>query len=344
MSSNLKCICNLSKKTLILAIILFLYLPLSSQSLKYSEFLKLKINTLENKYGSCSAVLLDFSTNEIIYVYNKKIASKLLPAGSLFKVFTAIVLYENQELFNFDPSNIIECKGYFHPNDYSFLKEDIHNYNLPIKTNKNIFNCSKLNGHGPIDLESALIHSCNSYFLQTTESIRYSLYTKLNKTFKFNSLSGCRRNPPKTSFDYNISFIGEGDFYLFNLYSLSALFSGIFTKSNIVIFNPKSLRYLSYSSISISDETRFFIRNSLSEVATQGTLKEINIRNKNIKIIASKSGSPTKEGFRYKTHGLNMIYFSKNSNDYILLTFAENGSGSGSALKLSEIILNNLNF
>lgn len=62
--------------------------------------------------------------------------------GSVFKVVTAISAIENNK------NNLIyECKG-------NITKSD------------NTFNCSKKDGHGEMDLKSAITYSCNPYFIE----------------------------------------------------------------------------------------------------------------------------------------------------------------------------------
>lgn len=63
-------------------------------------------------------------------------------AGSVFKVVTAVSAIENGK------SNLLyECTG-------NITKSD------------NTFNCSKKDGHGEMDLKSALTYSCNPYFIE----------------------------------------------------------------------------------------------------------------------------------------------------------------------------------
>ena len=62
--------------------------------------------------------------------------------GSVFKVVTAISAIENNK-----NSLIYECKG-------------------NITKSNNTFNCSKKDGHGEMDLKSAMTYSCNPYFIE----------------------------------------------------------------------------------------------------------------------------------------------------------------------------------
>ena len=68
-------------------------------------------------------------------------------AGSVFKVVTAISAIENNK-----DNLIYECKG-------NITKSD------------NIFNCSKKEGHGEMDLKSATTFSCNPYFIELSSIV-----------------------------------------------------------------------------------------------------------------------------------------------------------------------------
>ena len=90
----------------------------------------------------------DIVNNPYKPLINKCISAKY-PPGSVFKLITAITALKNGWKVN----NTIDCKG-------------------QIKIGqKRIFHCWKLDGHGPMNITDAIMHSCNIFFAELVKLI-----------------------------------------------------------------------------------------------------------------------------------------------------------------------------
>jgi len=87
------------------------------------------------------------------------------PPGSTFKIVVATAALEEKKIF---PESTYYCPGYY-------------------KVGNRVFKCWKEGGHGKVDLEAALVHSCDVYFYQlglkvgTEDIIRYARLFGLGK-------------------------------------------------------------------------------------------------------------------------------------------------------------------
>lgn len=98
-------------------------------------------------------------TNPYKPLINKPIVN-LYPPGSTFKPIVALAALEN----GFDPKQKIKCKGH-------------------IKLGKRRYHCWKSEGHGSLDLEEAIKHSCNIYFYNISREIGINNIAKTAKLF-----------------------------------------------------------------------------------------------------------------------------------------------------------------
>lgn len=92
---------------------------------------------------------------------NKPI-SALYPPGSTFKLMVALAALQD----GFNPKTKIFCNG---------------SYRLG---NRN-FHCWKEGGHGHLDLEGAIMHSCNNYFFSLSHQIGYEKFTEMARHFGY---------------------------------------------------------------------------------------------------------------------------------------------------------------
>ncbi|HNI89369.1 MAG TPA: hypothetical protein PKX55_14515, partial [Leptospiraceae bacterium] len=58
-----------------------------------------------------------------------------------------------------------------------------------------------------------------------------------------------------------------------------------------------------------SEKYRNIILQGLREAVKNGTLSDINLIKNNVQILGGKTGSPTREGKKYSTHGWSIIFF-----------------------------------
>ena len=92
----------------------------------------------------------------------------LYPPGSIVKMITEVALLDN---VNFDRLNKIKCDG-------AFLFGD------------RIFGCWYTNGHGEMDLSSAIAFSCDIFFYKTIKYYDFDILSDFYKKFGFGRLTG----------------------------------------------------------------------------------------------------------------------------------------------------------
>ena len=93
---------------------------------------------------------------------NNKPISALYPPGSTFKLMVALAALENK----FNPSTRVYCSG---------------SYQLGRRT----FHCWKEEGHGSLDLVSAIMHSCNTYFYTVANQIGHEKILEMARRFGY---------------------------------------------------------------------------------------------------------------------------------------------------------------
>ena len=92
----------------------------------------------------------------------------LYPPGSIVKMITEVALLDN---INFDPLNEVKCEGAFQFGD-------------------RVFGCWNTNGHGNMDLSSAISFSCDIYFYKTIKYYDFDILSNFYKMFGFGRLTG----------------------------------------------------------------------------------------------------------------------------------------------------------
>lgn len=95
-------------------------------------------------------------------------AKGLYPPGSTFKMIVLTYLLENKII---DPNHQIYCPGKY-------------------RYGNRVFNCWNENGHGYVNLDKALIESCDVYFYQAIQEIPLDEWAKLCEEFVFGSKTG----------------------------------------------------------------------------------------------------------------------------------------------------------
>ena len=93
---------------------------------------------------------------------NNRPISALYPPASTFKLMSAIGALE----VGFNPKEKINCKGSF-------------------RVGNRFFNCWKEGGHGNLDLEGAIKHSCNIYFYKMAQDIGFARIANIARKFGY---------------------------------------------------------------------------------------------------------------------------------------------------------------
>lgn len=314
------------------------------------------VKEFESKNSTSSVVLMEIDSGKVEYIYRPEIAvSKKLSPGSLVKTFSALTLLKYRDRLGFSPEKKVLCKGRFYPKEnLTPTKSDLNTFHLPQDENgKEYLRCSLAKGHGEMDLRSALVQSCNVYFLTGASSDPDLFYSKLHEDWSLGKSTRARLDsflePSDTNFT-SISplrkvaaSIGEGGLLLSPL-KISQLYSSIWKEG------PRLSPYWGPGQEPIRSEENPYagkdlrwIASVLFEVPKSGTLKDLNTPEKgNLEILGGKTGTGTKFMHKYETHGWTVLSFRKDRKSYVLTVFVENGSGGNQAKVLASILLNKI--
>ncbi len=93
---------------------------------------------------------------------SNKPLSALYPPGSTFKLMVALAALESK----FNPATRVYCGGSY-------------------QMGKRTFHCWKEGGHGSLDLVSAIMHSCNTYFFTVANQIGHKKILEMAKRFGY---------------------------------------------------------------------------------------------------------------------------------------------------------------
>ncbi len=307
--------------------------------------------------GNCAAVFMESRSARIVYLSNPEYSViRRFSPGSIVKPLAAAVLLEHSRELSFRPHETILCGGGFiPPASAAFTGIDERIFNLPLNetTNTRYFRCALKKGHGRIALSEAIMSSCNVYFL--TQSSRnpalfHSLfmeYWRLNESS--GALLGPMVEPPRRSsaelsaFQASASAIGEGPAVRVSLLRMAQAYAALFEGSpQLRPYRNEGDGPAAQYPLSLQPAHRKLILTALSRALYDGTLKGLNVKNRRVRLIGGKTGSGTREGGRYATHGWNIIYFEYRGERYVLGVFVERGRGAVEAAELSARLLDAL--
>ncbi|EPG74193.1 penicillin-binding protein, transpeptidase domain protein [Leptospira fainei serovar Hurstbridge str. BUT 6] len=320
------------------------------------HFLNEDVRDFESSNGTTAVLIAEMETGKLIYFYRPEIAiERKFPPGSLVKTFSALVFLKYKERFSFLPQKTISCNGRFYPTGvFAPNKFDLKTLNLPKDdSGKEYIRCSIANGHGEVDLEKGLVQSCNVYFLANAAKDPDFLYSKLQEDWGLSESAKARLEPyiePIGKLESSpsplrkiLTSIGEGGIAVSPL-KVSQLYSAIWSKGPIL-----SPFWRTEQSIVKIMDNRFapkdlrLIGTLLSNVPESGTLKGLKMDGKSdLEIIGAKTGSGTKYGHKFETHGWITLAFKWKGKAYILTAFVEKGSGGKQAKILVQNLLNKI--
>lgn len=322
------------------------------------QYLDSKIQNFEKENSDLrsSVLILEADSGIVRYVFRPEMAiEKKFGPGSLLKTFSALVLLKYKNEMAFSPSEKIHCEGRFYPEDkIAITKSDLSRFHLPRDQNgKKYLRCSLREGHGRVDLEQALIQSCNVYFLKNASKNPEFFYSKLRSEFDLTNSTRSRLTPYRETtgnfeeFPTNLrrvsASIGEGGFLLSPL-KVSQLYASIWTLGPRL--SPSwedSGNRIKVSDNPFTSRDIHLILSALGSVPKIGTLKELkSFNNSAIEIVGAKTGTGTIYSKRYETHGWIILYFKLKRKNYLLTAFVEKGSGSKQAQSLVLRILNEI--
>ncbi|WP_232380628.1 penicillin-binding transpeptidase domain-containing protein [Leptospira ainlahdjerensis] len=341
-------------------ILIHIQYSLYSESLdgRRFQYLDSTIRDFENQNSDSksSVLILETDSGIVRYVFRPELAiEKKFGAGSLLKTFSALIFLKYKGEFAYSPSEKIHCKGRYYPEDtMEITKGDLSRFHLPEDQNgKKYLRCSLREGHGKVDLEQALVQSCNVYFLKNAGKNPKLFYSKLRSDFDLANSTQSRLKPYKetpgnfeefpTDLRRASAAIGEGGFLLSPL-KVSQLYASLWSSGPRL--SPSwetSEKRIQVSENPFSNRDIHFVLHALSSVPKIGTLKELKTFNDpEIEILGAKTGTGTIYTKKYETHGWITLYFKIKRKNYLMTAFVEKGSGSRQAQRLVLKILNEI--
>jgi hypothetical protein len=264
---------------------------------------------IQNKSGNnlidrFQYIVFDYSTGKTIAGNSSdSFRNRVIPCGSLFKLFAAIYLaYERTDLFY---NYVYTCTD----------KQD--DKSLPEY-------CWNKTGHGRMNLMNGLPHSCNKYFA--------SLYRKINQDefnkwlFRFIAEHGIKLYIPEINRSSDFPNILAG-----------LNFDVSITVDGLIKLN----RFLYRKSLEGSSEKFAAIFNSLHRTFIDGTAKDENssaspMYNESIKKLWGKTGTVIAGTNKHYGYGI----FTGGSDSVGIISILRKGSGAGAAKEAKGILLN----
>ncbi len=307
--------------------------------------------------GNCAALVLASRSARIVYLSNPEYSvMRRFSPGSLVKPLAAAVLLEHSRELGFRPNETILCGGCFTPPaSAAFTGIDERIFNLPFdeKNKSHYFRCSLKKGHGRIALSEAIMSSCNVYFLTQSSRNPALFHSRFMEYWHLNEPSGALLSPiaePQgrssaelSAFQAAASAIGEGPAVRVSLLRMAQAYAALFEGSpQLRPYRNEGDGAAAQYPLALQPAHRKLILTALSRALYDGTLKGLNVKNRRIRLIGGKTGSGTREGGRYATHGWNILYFEYRGARYVLGVFVERGRGAVEAAELSARLLDAL--
>ncbi len=317
--------------------------------------LKTSLSTWEKKNKNEAIVLITSpDSGKIEFAYPEKNALfRKLPPGSIMKTLSSFVFLSNPNRFHTSFEEKYFCNGKVEePKKDYFKAEDKDKFNIvkDSNTGKNYFRCSIEKGHGEITLRKALAESCNAYYLHFASKDSDFFYNALIQDWKLNEGTGATfeqssnakhfTHKNSTPFESALTSIGDDGQIKVTALKVAQIYGAIFAETPILKPILKGEMPGQVNPFPYPDTLRRKIQQALRLTVKEGTLKNIHLQNTSIQILSGKTGTPTREGRKFTTHGWNIIYFKKGDILYLLVVFVDKGSGKKEALELSTIILN----
>jgi cell division protein FtsI/penicillin-binding protein 2 len=331
------CFCRLTALIIVLIIASPLFAKFDSAALDDA------CRSFEKNESECAVVILEPSRAKIEYIYNNALArDRRFPPGSLAKAWTASLLVERAHDASFDPSRKIICKGRFYPSALAaFTGSDLNSFNIPEdEKGERYYKCSVQHGHGAVELHDALSRSCNLYFLESVSKWE-GFYDAFVSCWSLDRdpVSGARfSNDILTPFQRAASAIGEGSVRVSPL-KTAQCFAALFARTPLLVPTETGEGSVA-AELPLSLRSREMVMSVLTEAVRDGTLKNLSIKNRDVRIIAGKTGTATQYRKKFASHGWNAILVEFRGKKFVLVSFVMKGIGSKQAAALSAVILN----
>lgn len=258
--------------------------------------------------------LADIKTGELLGCSNLKLAIKPHTIGSLAKIVTTTALLENNLITSNDK---YYCKGY------------------EIIDGKKVY-CWNPNGHGNLNIESAISESCNLFFTHYSNRISNEDLLKYYNLLKLNTPELSEKtvltNIPKGGSKYEIT-LGLHPKLTFNTLQILSLACTLARKG---VYKPLTRNQANSNNITlpIKESTLSIIQNGMIRSAKEGTGK---LLHQNGLSAAIKTGTaPNKD----KTHhGWCIGYAPIDDPAIAFCVFIDHGTGYSNALPVANEVL-----
>ncbi|MBQ9537003.1 MAG: penicillin-binding protein 2 [Desulfovibrionaceae bacterium] len=279
----------------------------------------------------------DLRNNKSFPLQNRAIQS-VYPPGSVWKLLMAALILEN----GVDPHATVFCPGY-------------------ARLGKQLFRCWKHSGHGSLNLEQALIHSCDVYFYIMAERLGIDKLEKFAKACGFGQPTGIDLPHERSGLvpsrawkqkrfskawvrgdTYN-SAIGQGFVLVTPVqianYVAALLNGGEMLKPQLLETAPKVV----LRKLPISKQHIDFILNAMNRTATVGTARVVARKDA---IMGGKTGTAQVVKLRMasasrrmknkdmaramRDHAWIATWGKKNGKTYVVVVMVEHGGGGSS--------------
>ncbi|MBR4742362.1 MAG: penicillin-binding protein 2 [Desulfovibrio sp.] len=275
-------------------------------------------------------------TNKSFPLQNRAIQS-VYPPGSVWKLLMAAFFLEN----GVNPSETVYCPGF-------------------ARLGKQIFRCWKHSGHGALNLEQAIVHSCDVYFYLMAERLGIDKLAAFAKICGFGSQTGIDLPHERSGLmpsrewkqqrfkrgwmrgdTFNVS-IGQG-FTLVTPVQMATYLSALLNNGEML--KPQLLDTVKKDvvrKLPIQKQHIDFILNAMHKTATSGTARVV--RRKDA-IMGGKTG--TAQVVKLRMHGSRRVrnkdleramrdhawiatWGKKNNKTYVVVVMVEHGGGGSS--------------
>lgn len=287
-----------------------------------SNELAQKIQNWETKNQNKVYVQIkNLKTNKIRFIYKNQIdINKKRNIGSLMKPISALVFLEEEDAFFKSKKTI--CRGKFKLNEEKLQEKDFENYNIQKENFHSYYKCSIQKGHGEVNLIESISKSCNHFYLEKANQDIH-LYLEIFEKKFYSNKNSFREQNNWTELDKLLAVIGESKKLKFSFKELINLYTQIYQSRKAPNFK--------------------IVYQALEDVIHFGSLKNLNLKNEKIYLLAGKTGTASSEELKYKNQAWNLIFFQGQNDTFILLVYVENGTSTKEGLEISQLVLNHLN-
>lgn len=290
--------------------------------------------------GSPAAALVLHTRSGAIDAYANPdwIFRRVFPPGSLAKPWAAATLLAHARELGFDAEAPYVCRGRFYLEALTPSPADARVFNIQRdEQNRPYIRCSLRDGHGPVRLNDAIVHSCNSYFLDRFSRAPERACRRMFADFRLSDLPGAgyaggetlsrSADPARLSpLACTMAAIGEGGSLLLTPAKAAQLYLAFINDGQLLAPTESAGRSRAIGRIAAPAPALDRVRFALMRTAAEGTLRALRTP-RGVRVLEAKTGSGTPAGRRYTTHAWCLARFETRGEDRTAIVFVERGSG-----------------